>query len=379
MKNLLLIFLALALFSCSAKEENADTNMLENLSYTVDTVMVDAVEDFLNLSNGIRPYGLTEDKRQLWFFESAPRLVQVDLDQAKVLKKSAFEEEGPDGVGSYITDLEIGPQGELYLKSERTVGVFGQNAKTLQNLKFVPSGIDSSLAQNRHALFDKSVYDFGSGKIYSHPSFSEAGEYVLLILDPETQSATSLPVPKMKIVDDFSRTESVETKNGTTTSFYAVGSNITLLLGEVILSTPAMSGFYRLDIQTEKLEFIDIQHKNYPNSMDIAIIQNPSEASQMFEIQKKIWKQINYQELMWDDSRQLYFRVGMKTKMPEQPGPPAIEFFLFAYDRDFNVVGETKLEGENLSIWDGFFKDGKLWSYVNVDDELGFALIDFDF
>jgi hypothetical protein len=26
-----------------------------------------------------------------------------------------------------------------------------------------------------------------------------------------------------------------------------------------------------------------------------------------------------------------------------------------------------------------FFKDGKLWSYVNVDDELGFAVFTFDF
>ena len=28
---------------------------------------------------------------------------------------------------------------------------------------------------------------------------------------------------------------------------------------------------------------------------------------------------------------------------------------------------------------DAFFKDGKLWSYVNVDDELGFAVMDFEF
>jgi hypothetical protein len=26
-----------------------------------------------------------------------------------------------------------------------------------------------------------------------------------------------------------------------------------------------------------------------------------------------------------------------------------------------------------------FFKDGKLWSYVNVEDELGFAVMEFKF
>lgn len=380
MKNLSIILLALALFSCSAKEEKTNTNILENLSFTVDTVVVDAGGDFVNLFMPIWPYGLNEGKSQLWFFEREPlKLVYVDLDQLKVLKKTAFEEEGPDGVGSGISDLKIGAQGELYLKSNRTVGLFGPNSKLLQNMRFVPSGIDSSLARDSYALFDKSVFDFGTRKIFSHPNFTDAGEYVLLILDPETQSATSLPVPKMKIVDDYSKTQSFESESGTNMSFYSVGSDITLLPGEVILSTGAMSGFYRLDLQTEKLEFIDIQHQNFPNSMDIDIIQNPSGPEEMFEIQKKIWEHINYMELLWDDTRQLYFRMGITATMPEQPGPPSVEYYLFAYDREFNVVGETKLEGVEHSLWYSFFKDGKLWSYVNVDDELGFAVMELDF
>lgn len=303
----------------------------------------------------------------------------MDLDQLKVLKKSIFEEEGPDGVGSNISDLEIGPTGELYVKSNSSVGIYDQNGKKLQNLKFAPSGIDSTLSRNSYAIFDKSVFDFRSKKIYSHPSFMDAGEYMLLILNSETQSATSLPVPKMKIVDDYSKTQNFETEGNELISFYSVGSDITLLQGEVILSNSAMSGIYRLNIQTEQLEFIDIQHQDYPNEMNIEIIQNPSEPEQMFENQKKIWEHINYLELHWDDSRQLYFRLGKKSFMGDQPGPPSVEYYLFVYDRNFKMLGETKLDGVKGSLWSSFFKDGKLWYYVNVEDELGFAVIDFKF
>lgn len=380
MKNLLKLMALAALFSCAAKEEKSSSNILENLSYTVDTVVVDAGDDFLNLSGIIRTHSLNEDKSQFWFFEMSPkRLVQVDLNELKVQKKSVFEEEGPDGVGRNISDLEISPNGELYLKSYSSVGIYDQNGQKLQNLKFVPSGIDSTLARNSYAIFDKSVFDFGTKKIYSHPSFADAGEYRLLILNPETQSATSLPVSKMKIVDDYSRTQTFETESGKATSFYSVGSDITLLPGEVILSNAAMSGIYRLNIQTEKLEFIDIQHQNFPNTMDLEIIQNPTGPEQMFENQKKIWEHINYMELLWDDSRQLYFRFGIKSFMGDQPGPPSVEYYLFVYDRNFKVLGETKLGGMEHSLWNSFFKDGKLWSYVNVNDELGFAVIDFKF
>lgn len=380
MKNPLKLLAIAVLFSCSENEEKSSSNILENLKFTVDTVVVDPGDDFLNLSGRIWTHSLNEDKSQFWFFEMSPkRLVQVDLNQLKVLKMSLFEEEGPDGVGGNISDLEIGPKGELYLKSNFSVGIYNTNGQKLQNLKFVPSGIDSTLARNSYAIFDKSVFDFGTQKIYSHPGFIDAGEYVLLILNPETQTATSLPVPKMKIVDEYSRTQTFETKSGKGTSFYSVGSDITLLPGEVILSNAAMSGIYRLDIQSEKLEFIDIHHQNFPNSMDIEIIQNPNGSEQMFENQKKIWEHINYMELLWDESRQLYFRFGIKYFMGDQPGPPLIEYYLFVYDRNFKVLGETKLDGMKHSPSNSFFKDGKLWSLVNVDDELGFAVMDFKF
>ncbi|HSI74915.1 MAG TPA: hypothetical protein VK957_03435 [Lunatimonas sp.] len=49
------------------------------------------------------------------------------------------------------------------------------------------------------------------------------------------------------------------------------------------------------------------------------------------------------------------------------------------YDQDFKVFGETKIEGLNQIPESYFWKGGKLWSYVNIEDELGFAVIDFKF
>jgi hypothetical protein len=41
------------------------------------------------------------------------------------------------------------------------------------------------------------------------------------------------------------------------------------------------------------------------------------------------------------------------------------------------LVGETLVNDLKSIPESAFFKDGKLWSYVNVDDELGFEVFTF--
>ncbi|MEX2566884.1 MAG: hypothetical protein WD431_13145 [Cyclobacteriaceae bacterium] len=53
--------------------------------------------------------------------------------------------------------------------------------------------------------------------------------------------------------------------------------------------------------------------------------------------------------------------------------------YILVYDKDLNFPGD-KHQPELKKIPEfRFSKDRKLWSYVNVEDELGFAVIDFNF
>ena len=50
---------------------------------------------------------------------------------------------------------------------------------------------------------------------------------------------------------------------------------------------------------------------------------------------------------------------------------------LTVFDEEINQIMETEVLVDPFSK--KFFKDGKLYSYVNVEDELGFAIFTFDF
>ena len=95
---------------------------------------------------------------------------------------------------------------------------------------------------------------------------------------------------------------------------------------------------------------------------------------------EKASSQIGFEKLLWDDSSKRFFRFGRKLLPKENDEDPTkAELYLFAYDADLKLIGEKFLEDVDQIPSSPFFKDGKLYSYVNVEDELGFAVFTFNF
>ncbi|WP_057936865.1 DUF4221 family protein [Algoriphagus resistens] len=383
MKKLLTISFLTLLSACGGKESESTNqkNILENLTFSIDTVVVDAGEDFFNINYGLGTRGLNEDKSLLMFFENDPKkLVQVDLNQLKLVKKTDFEIEGPNGIGSYLTGFEVGPRDQLFMQSYTTMGLFNTEGKKTEDLIIIPEGIEPELAKDYTALFGGAIYDFYTQKIYTQPSFEKAGEYGLFVINPKSKEAQVIPIPEMKLIDDLSGT--FETKSGEYTTFFYFGVSryTTSLPGRLILSGSPMSGLYLFDKKANTIEFKNILHQTVPNVMQVDLVKNPTDEATVKENRRKLNAQLNYQEILWDESRELYWRFGKKTFEGKEKGDPSTyEFYLFAYDKDFNVLGETKLDELETEPRSYFFKEGKLYSYVNVEDKLGFAVFTFNF
>ena len=379
MKNVFYLLLIPLLFSCGkASSEKAESgNILENLTFTVDTILLDSGEDFFILSSGLGTKALNQDKSKLLFFENSPlNLVEVDLNKLKLVSKTPFQEEGPNGVGSNYVRFQSGPNGDLFINGYTTQGIFNGSGELLKSLNVVPEGIEPDLANNVQQLYDKAVYDFENNRIYSQPPSQENRKHLLFIIDPITKEHQIEPIPKMKAVMEFTGTLVVDGM----IDFFWVDNQMYIENQQLLLTVGAMSAVYRLDLMKNSFEFVDIQHKNFPNRMTFSVNNSPVEQAEFNEDRKKVFEHLNYLEPRWDESREMFLRLGKKTFLGERrEDPSTYEVFLFAYDQDFNVLGETKIEGLKQAPGSYFWKDGKLWSYVNVEDELGFAVIDFKF
>jgi hypothetical protein len=367
-----LYFLSLIILaSCGGKgnsEKSESGNILENLTYSVDTVVVDAGDDFLNVGYGLGSFDLTPDQDQLLFFEREPlRLVTIDLNELKVLGKVNFEKEGPNSVGSFISELAVGSLQEIFIQGFNSQGKFNTQGTLTEDLKIFPEGIAAELANDFPKLYSREVFDFETNKIYTQPFIENSKNHKVLIIDPTTVSFKEIPIPKMKIIRDFSGTYVTKAGGGVSTYYFGPMNYMEIENGQLLISGAPMSGFYRMDTKTENLEFIDIQHKTVPNEWKITVVNEPADEAVYQEDRRKVNEQLNFMDIKWDNARKMYLRFGQKTFLGEERGDPATyELYLFAYDKDFNVLGETKIDGLESTPSSYFCKDGKLYSYVNV-------------
>jgi hypothetical protein len=383
MKRLLTIFVLALLTACGGKESDStdQKNILENLTFSVDTVVIDSGDDIFVIPYGLGGIGFTQNKARLWYFENDPlQLVQVDLNELKLIGKTEFQKEGPNGIGPYISDFQIGPTNELAIQSYISYAKFNTSGELTENLKVIPEGIDSELANDYQKLYQRAFYDFEKKRIYTQPYKEGTADKQLFIIDPQSKKVKAVPIPKMKSVSDFSRTHVEESDGNGMIYFFAAFDYIEKENGQLLISAAPMSGFYRMDPKTDSVEFVDIQHLTVPNKWNITLMEAYNDASAFEEDERKVNEQLNYMAIKWDETREMYLRLGKKTYLAENRADPSTyEIYLFAYDKDFKVLGETKIEGLEEVPSSYFWKDGKLWSYVNVEDELGFAVFTFDF
>ncbi|WP_144606050.1 DUF4221 family protein [Algoriphagus algorifonticola] len=376
-KQLLFLLFASIIFSCQEKssENMEQSNILEKLSFTVDTILVDSGDELLNLGFGIRTFDLNDNS--FFFFEnSPPALVEVDLEAMTLTQKTEFETEGPDGVGNFVAQVSIGPNEEVYVLGVPQIGIYDKSGKKQKNLKVTPKGIDSQLAENFFSLYGNSIYDFKRNLFYSWPTGEEINNPELVIIDVKNQTARTVALPEMEIVRKYTL---LANENG---NYMSSGQPVYLFnhQNKLLISTSAMGDFYEYDPDADSLRLIKVTHQMIPNRLSGEVTQNLTTEKAFRQEMAKINSQIIYQKLMWDSKKNLFFRLASQVKMGETRNDPnEYTYYLLAYNKDYELVGESKLNGVTDFIRGYFFKDGKLWSYVNVNDELGFAVMDFKF
>ena len=84
---------------------------------------------------------------------------------------------------------------------------------------------------------------------------------------------------------------------------------------------------------------------------------------------------------VWDPEKQVYFRFSYLQEFAEVDGNGVnekAEVYLSILDLDFNLVSETVVDGLDKRPNFHFAKDGKIWIFENIDDELAFVRLSID-
>ena len=101
------VCLFIILFSCNSG--NSDLEAVKGVK--IDTVMLDTGQELLYLGEDLNALGysdLSPDKSKLYILDyENVRLITIDLVNHKLENKIALDREGPDGVGDWISELQV--------------------------------------------------------------------------------------------------------------------------------------------------------------------------------------------------------------------------------------------------------------------------------
>jgi len=378
MKKLLTISVLALLAACGNKESESSepVNILENLTYSVDTVVVDPGEEIINLNYGLGNYSLSKDHQQLYKFdETIYQMQEIDLNKLVLTASYPFEKEGPNGLNPYMGIMTGSSDGYFIFNSHTKIGKFSKPGELSQDFDYSIDKLTGGENPKGNMLSQFAFMNEKQKGFFLETNFSDP-VFNLITINFAEENSKVIDLPEMDRTHDF---RIVSDENG-----YKMSSNqlvtVQTINSKVYVATSVSSGIYRYDPVLDSLEYITFPLTLTATEKTRKIKNEVSSAEERKEQNVLINSEVGFKELLWEDQSKRFFRfssIRLQNNDPE--ATPKNEIYLSAFDPELKLIGEQLLEDLTTIPQYPFFKEGKLWSYVNVEDELGFTVFTFNF
>lgn len=365
------------LASCGTKEsaENTEATSVD-FSYELDTIYVDAGDEFIHLRWQLTTSDLSEDEKYLYNFKTGaekPGLEVIDLENLKLDHVIPMELDGPNGIrSSYVSHVYMLPDGTFYLSDNYEVYHFDQEGNKLSTLVYAKEEFDGDkLPEGKRIQLNETLSDDGKTLValYGGEQMGEPAEGVA-IFDLENKRVSYKPVNVAKDLDKY---QSVLYYNGEQPiSMILASIHLNLKNDSLIFSNTAQNKIFFYDLNKDSLTSKTFSSK-YTRQEAAGNYKKRTDSEEEFrEIMKEQQKEVSYGKLFFDNKNDVYWRF---TKEMDRMKGDTIMFktVLTAFDPQFNQIHEELLPSDFELPYKYFVRDGAIYTYLNVDDELAFV------
>ena len=368
MKNLILIFLAPLVFSCG--DSSIEKSNSVNFNVSVDTVLIDAGEQLIFHQSGLSHTRLSNDQKQLYIFSPRDEFQIIDLDSLKLDQKIPTQKEGPLGTGMAYA-IQLDQSGRVVLFGFGEVRFFDPDLSAMGLHRLTPEML-SGLNSTDILGFNTKISADGA-HLYSIYQNTEQLPQGLGIISFENKQVKKIPFDIAPRVQPYIYSLVMD---GRLMSRGHDGLFLELIEDHVILSTPYSNEAVLFDLERSTVTVKKFHSELTQDSKPIPFKTEGGSFSELQNLRQEAQKSVTFGPFIFDKQSQRLYRFSQD--LDRQIGDSLVfKSILTIFDQDFNQLVEQVVSVDPFAK--KFFKDGKLWSYVNVDDELGFAVMDFKF
>ncbi|MEX2568707.1 MAG: DUF4221 family protein [Cyclobacteriaceae bacterium] len=363
-------------------------NQLENLSgstsmdYALDTVVIDPGEELLFVSGRLYNSDLSPDGRYLYNFNQHDHsFEQIDLDEKKLVRKHAFEKEGPNGTGEFFRSFFLLDNDHMVIISFPNPGIFDLSGKKLKELNFQGVGKNADKIGDGEAFLVSTNLPNKVGQYLGFIRNIEEKFTELMRVDLKEGLTKRMVIPKSQDLRKFE----LQFTDG---KGYMVSGPQTFLImegGKILLGTNLTNEFYQYLPESDSLVVKTYQSQLTEDEKSIPAAHEFDSQEEFLGAIRQVREEISFSPPVWDDLNRVYYRFSYKELLEEAntetfqwPDATSAEVFMTVFDENLDMLAETKIPAITMPPLKHFVKDGKIWMFVNVEDEMGFVRLSID-
>jgi hypothetical protein len=373
MKKLIyLLFLPLILSCGGNSSDNSESgNVLENLTFSVDTVMVDAGDDILSLQWNLNLSTLSNDQKFLFNFNPKTNQIEViDLEKLKLKKKFSLEREGPLGTGN-PRGIHLDERGRLFMIGFKEIRIYSPSIDSMQLIKLNADNLNG-LNPDESIGSEYKISNDGL-KLITTYGVNEKIQQGLAIIFLEELHVKKFPFELGQKIQPYVRSFFMDGKlmSQSIESIYLIEID-----GVAVASSGHFNEAHLVDVEKASIIAKKYVSQITKNSKDFPTQTRGETFEEMDALYTESIKQVDFGRFYFDENSKKVWRIT--NELDREIGDSLIfRQVLTVFDDKMNQLGEAEFKIDPNGF--KFFKDGKLWSYVNVEDELGFAVMEFKF
>ena len=362
----------------SCTEYKKSTERILNFSYTIDTVVVDPREEIINLKSELRTSAIQDSKDHLFVLDKEAGVVDIiDLNDLVLVEKVFYDKEGPNGIVNVSSWIRLLEDDKILFGSPQLISLFDMEGKVIRRYnekieEFVGDDVRALLSfrgkpvitneetvyklskdfKDMSTKFIKLDYKKRTSKIYDMPGLNELPSYtVLYMTDQSMHIATS-------------------------------SEQINQCDNRIVFSSDAFSDLYVLDIDKDSLYRVSYTPLLTQASKKGGYPENIGSHTEFRALNTKIDEEVSFMAPIWDADNKLYYRFSYETfaheTQSEYEPKSWSKVYLTIFDDSFNLLGESTVKEFKRPPISPFVKNGDIWTYVNVNDNLGFVILKID-
>jgi len=359
------------LVSCEGGNEKNNGNRFSDMAFSLDTVIIDPGDEIIFLKYQLSNVDISKDGKYLFNFNEHDHTVEkINLDELRLEEKIPFEKEGPNGTGPSGGSIRVHNENQITITGVAHTSLFSLDGKKLATIFYENFSFGEPGTKGGELLKAHPELDTDANRLYVLIYSYDDGSYALGILNLEEFEVAKLKLKSFEEVSNFE----INYISGGIEIIEPPQVNLEMFGTKVILSTSITNTLAWYDTEVDSLLIRSYNSQLTANKKEKEY-KKEHETFEELEAEKRRFRQeINFLRPFWDDKSQHFHRFSYQ-ELPTSLAGVEIKanVYLTVLDADLNQIGETLVPQLTKRPAKHFAKDGKIWIYENMDDEMGFV------